>query len=184
MDEAIQELKENEFKDIFKDENNRKAKVFVKDSRFESDMEILIPTSYVQQTEERLVLYKKLDASKTEEELEALKAEMLDRFGPIPAQVSDLFNSLQIRWMAQALGFEKVIIKSQTMIAWLVFQQESDYYYGPIFPQIIQYIQANPTAALMKESKGKLILNFGKTTSVTQALSKVSLIYNWVQNKE
>jgi len=173
MDEAIQELKENEFKDVFIEENKAKNKDYIKDTRFESDLELLIPDSYINQTAERLIIYKALNNCKNDEDLKTFKEEVIDRFGPIPQQVENLIVSLRIKWMAQKLGFERLVIKNETMIAWLVYNQESEYYSGPIFPQIIQYLSQNPTAGRLKENKDKLILNFGKTTGIKQAYNRV-----------
>jgi transcription-repair coupling factor (superfamily II helicase) len=180
MDEAIQELKENEFKDVFKEENARKQKYFVSDSRFESDLELLIPDYYVEQTAERLVLYKKLDACKSEEELALFEEEISDRFGAIPAPVMGLMDSIRLRWTAQQLGFEKVVIKNQKMIAYLVYQQDSSYYSSDTFGKIISYIQLHPAALAVKEINGKLTLNFGNLSSLGHALDKLSNLNQWV----
>ncbi len=183
MDETIQELKETEFKDVFKEELQAKAKTFVKDNRLESDLKILIPDDYIEQSTERLIFYKKLDASKTEKELESFKEEISDRFGPIPPEVQSLINSLRLRWIAQDLGIEKISIKNNIMIAWLVFQQESDYYSSHVFSGIIQYLQANPKVAKLKEVKGKLLLNFEHINSIELALDKFQMMNSWILSK-
>ena len=171
MDEAIQELKENEFKDLFKEE--KKDRIWVKDSRIESDLELLIPDEYVSQTAERLMLYKALDACKTEEEIETFLNDIQDRFGKAPKALFALIDTIRLRWLAQELGFEKLVLKNDLLIAWLVFNQESDYYSGAIFSAIIRYLQAHPHFAQMKERNGKLSLNFGKTTTIKAALHKL-----------
>lgn len=180
MDEAIQELKETDFKDVFKEELAAKAKTYVKDNRLESDLKILIPDDYIEQSGERLIFYKKLDSSKTEKDLEDFKAEITDRFGPIPPEVNSLINSLRLRWIAQELGIEKISIKNNVMIAWLVLQQTSEYYSSPIFAKIIQYLQIHPNEAKIKEVKDKLLLNFTNIRSVEIALDKLQRIHNWV----
>ena len=171
MDEAIQELKDNEFKDLFKEE--KKEKIWVRDSRIESDLELLIPNDYVFQTAERLVLYKTLDACKTEEDIQAFINDVQDRFGKIPKALWSLIDTIRLRWYAQDLGFEKLVLKNNAFIAWLVLNQQSDFYSSPIFSGIISYMQAHPQFAQMKEKNGKLSLNFGKTTSVKIALDKL-----------
>lgn len=180
MDEAIQELKETDFKDVFKEELAAKAKTYVKDNRLESDLKILIPDDYIEQSGERLIFYKKLNSSKTEKDLEDFKAEITDRFGPIPPEVNSLINSLRLRWIAQELGIEKISIKNNIMIAWLVLQQTSEYYSSPIFAKIIQYLQIHPNEAKIKEVKDKLLLNFTNIRSVEIALDKLQRIHNWV----
>ena len=174
MDEAIQELKENDFKELFKEEN--KKKVWVKDSRIESDLELMIPNDYVFQTAERLVLYKTLDACKTQEDIQSFINDVQDRFGKLPDALWSLIDTIRLRWYAQDLGFEKLILKNNTFIGWLVLNQQSDYYSSPIFAGIITYLQRHPQFAQMKEKNGKLILNFGKTLSVKAALDKLKLL--------
>lgn len=180
MDEAIQELKETDFKDVFKEELAAKAKTYVKDNRLESDLKILIPDDYIEQSGERLIFYKKLNSSKTEKDLEDFKAEITDRFGPIPPEVNSLINSLRLRWIAQELGIEKISIKNNIMIAWLVLQQTSEYYSSPIFAKIIQYLQIHPSEAKIKEVKDKLLLNFTNIRSVEIALDKLQRMHNWI----
>ncbi len=170
MDEAIQELKENEFKDLFKEE--KKDHIWVKDSRIESDLELLIPDEYVSQTAERLMLYKALDACKTEEEIQTFLNDIQDRFGKAPKALFALIDTIRLRWIAQELGFEKLVLKNNLFIAWLVFNPESDYFSGPIFSGIIRYLQGHPHFAQMKERNGKLSLNFGNTTTIKAALHK------------
>ena len=173
MDEAIQELKQNEFKDVFVEENKATNNIYIKDTRFESDLEILIPDSYINQTTERLIIYKALNACKNEKELQTFKEEVIDRFGPIPQEVENLIVSLKMRWLSQKLGFERLVIKNEIMIAWLVYSQQSEYYSGPIFPQIIKYLSENPKCGRLKENKEKLILNFGNVKSIQQAFEKI-----------
>lgn len=180
MDETIQELKETDFKEIFKDELKAKAKTFVKDNRLESDLKILIPDDYIEHAGERLIFYKKLDSSKSEKDLQDFIVEITDRFGPMPSEVCSLINSLRLRWIAQELGMEKITIKNNIMITWLVLQQTSEYYSSPIFAKIIQYLQVHPNEAKLKEVKNKLLLNFNKVTSIEKALEKLQSMGNWV----
>ncbi len=183
MDETIAELKENEFADVFKDEIKAKKKVYVKDTRFESDLQILIPDTYIQQIAERLIFYKKLESSKDENDIEKFSTEIIDRFGPIPEEIKRLIDSLKLRWLANKLGFEKIVIKNNRMVAWLVYQQDSDYYSSPIFSGILNYMQNRPSELSMKENKQKLSLNFGTTNSVSRGLEKVRKIENWLNKK-
>ncbi|RUA26144.1 MAG: transcription-repair coupling factor [Bacteroidetes bacterium] len=181
MDEAIQELKENEFKELFKEEIKNKS--WVKETRIESDLELLIPNEYVFQTAERLVLYKTLDACKTEEDIQSFVQDIEDRFGKMPKAVLSLIDTIRLRWYAQDLGFEKLTLKNNIFIGWLVLNQQSGYYSSPIFSEIIGYLQAHPHFAQMKEKNGKLSLNFGKTTSVKDALDKLSRLHKHI-NKQ
>jgi len=171
MDEAIQELKENEFKDLFKEEIKNKS--WVKETRIESDLELLIPNEYVFQTAERLVLYKTLDACKTEEDIQSFVYDIEDRFGKMPKAVLSLIDTIRLRWYAQDLGFEKLTLKNSVFIGWLVHNQQSNYYSSTVFSGIIAYLQGQPHFAQLREKNGKLSLNFGKTTSVKEALDKL-----------
>jgi transcription-repair coupling factor (superfamily II helicase) len=96
-----------------------------------------------------------------------------DRFGKIPKALWSLIDTIRLRWYAQDLGFEKLTLKNSTFIAWLVLNQQSDFYSSPIFAGIIAYMQGHPQFAQMKEKNGKLSLNFGKTVSVKAALDKL-----------
>src|SRR6185312_9454083 len=114
LDEAIRELKRTDFKELFKEEI-AKQDDFVQDCTIDTDLEILIPDDYVENITERLSLYTRLDNCETEEELVALHTEMIDRFGPIPPQVEDLFDTVRIRKIAVNLGFEKLILKQEDL---------------------------------------------------------------------
>jgi len=183
MDETIAELKENEFADVFFEENKNKKKSYVKDTRFESDLQILIPDTYIDQTAERLAFYKKLEACKSEDEIQTFTNELIDRFGKIPEEVERLMDSLRLRWIAKELGIEKLIIKNSKMVAWLVYQQDSEYYASKIFSSILNYMQNRPMDLSMKENKQKLTLNFGQTVSVRRALEKMKKINDWMTSK-
>src|SRR5438045_4540757 len=114
LDEAIRELKRTAFKDLFKEEISRQDD-FVSDCTFDTDLEILIPDDYVESITERLSLYSRLDNCETEEDLESFHKEMIDRFGPIPAPVEDLFTTVRCRKLAVELGFEKMMLKNETL---------------------------------------------------------------------
>ena len=112
LGEAMRELKTSDFKDVFKDELDRK-KDYVSDCTIDTDLEILIPDTYIENITERLSVYTQLDDIETEEEMNKFSLELQDRFGPIPAQVQDLFTTLRCRQVACELGFEKLILKNQ-----------------------------------------------------------------------
>ncbi len=110
LDEAIRELKRSEFREVFKEEI-QKQDDYVSDCTIDTHLEILIPDEYVESITERLSLYSRLDNCETEKELQDLHKEMIDRFGPIPASVEDLFTTVRCRKIAVELGFEKMILK-------------------------------------------------------------------------
>ncbi|GAB1855290.1 transcription-repair coupling factor [Flavobacteriaceae bacterium MHTCC 0001] len=172
LNEAIEELKENEFKDLYNDEDE--DKVYVKDVTIDTDFELLFPDSYVNNITERLNLYTQLNNLKTEVELEKFKAELVDRFGELPAQVTDLLNSVQIKWLATKMGFEKVVMKQQKLIGYFINDQQSSFYQSSNFTRVLQYVQTHPQACKMKEKQTRnglrLLLTFEKIASVKQAL--------------
>lgn len=172
LNETIEELKENEFKDLYQDEGE--DKVYVKDVTIDTDFELLFPDSYVNNIAERLNLYTQLNNLKTEEELEKFKVELMDRFGELPTQVTDLLNSVQIKWLATKIGFEKVIMKKNKLIGYFINDQQSRFYKSPNFTKVLQFVQTHPQACKMKEKQTRnglrLLLTFERITSVKKAL--------------
>ncbi|MEN8224511.1 MAG: transcription-repair coupling factor, partial [Bacteroidota bacterium] len=117
LDEAIQELKENEFKDVFEAPGE---KTFVKDCQIETDLQLLIPDDYITNIRERLSLYKELDSIETEELLMEFQEKLIDRFGPLPGEVSGLMNALRMRWLAKRIGFEKLLLRNQRLTGYFI----------------------------------------------------------------
>ena len=168
LDEAILELKETEFKDIF--ENDLKDKKFVSECVFESDLEILIPNEYVESSAERISLYTELDHIQNEEGLVRFTNNITDRFGQVPSQTEDLLNTMRLRWLARDLGFEKITLKHKIMTAYLVSNQESEYYQTDTFMKIIRYAASHQRRCKVKELNGKNILYVDAVTNVGEAL--------------
>lgn len=168
LDEAILELKETEFKDIF--ENELKDKKFVSDCVLESDLEILIPDEYVESSAERITLYTELNHIQNEEGLQRFAENITDRFGKIPRQTKDLLNTVRLRWLGRELGFEKIILKNQNMTAHLVTNQESAYYDTDVFMNVLRYASSHKDDCSVKESNGKNIFNIKNVTTVERAL--------------
>ncbi len=178
LNEAIEELKENEFKDLYQDDGEEK--VYVKDVTIDTDFELLFPDSYVNNIAERLNLYTQLNNLKTEAELEKFKTEMVDRFGELPKQVTDLLNSVQIKWLASKIGFEKVIMKQNKLIGYFIQDQQSSFYQSPNFTKVLQFVQTHSQACKMKEKQTRnglrLLLTFENIKSVKQALEALQPI--------
>jgi transcription-repair coupling factor (superfamily II helicase) len=139
LDEAIQELKETEFREVFKDELGRKS-VFVRDVVIDTDMEMHIPSDYVESIQERLTLYTELDGIETEEGITAFAEKLVDRFGKVPPQVNVLFEGLRLRWIARRLGFEQIVLKSGKLRCYFVDNPQSPYYDSTVFQQIFSFI--------------------------------------------
>ena len=136
--EAIDELKEKEFKDLYSG-TEHELKDFVKETVIDTDFELLFPDDYVNNITERLNLYKQLGDLKTEEELQKYETDLIDRFGELPIQAIDLLNSVRIKWIAIAIGLERVIMKQGKLVGYFVTDQESSFYQSPIFSKIIQF---------------------------------------------
>jgi len=180
LNEAIEELKENEFKDLYSDQG--KEKVYVKDITIDTDFELLFPDDYVNNIAERLNLYTELNELKTEEELKAFESRLVDRFGDMPIQVVDLLNSVRIKWIATKLGFEKIVMKHNKFVGYFIKDQQSSFYQSIGFTKVLQYIQTNPTACKMKEKQTRqglrLLLTFDNIKSVDKALKVLQPILN------
>ena len=150
LDEAIRELKRNEFRDLFKEEIQQQDD-FVKDCSIDTDLEILIPDNYVESITERLSLYSRLDNCETEQNLQDFHAEMLDRFGPIPAPVEDLFTTVRCRKIAVELGFEKMFLKNEVLKCFFVNNPDSPYFQSETFNRLLQFLQTGTNKAKLKQ---------------------------------
>ena len=173
LNEAIEELKENEFKDLYEDgEDDR---VYVKDVTIDTDFELLFPDSYVNNIAERLNLYTQLNNLKTEAELYTFESELIDRFGPLPEQVTDLLMSVQIKWIATKAGFEKIVMKQGKLIGYFINDQQSNFYQSIGFTRVLQFVQTHSNTCKMKEKQTRnglrLMLTFEQVKSVKQALN-------------
>ena len=173
LKEAIEELKENEFKELYSSEDTA-PKDFVKEVQIDTDFEILFPDDYINAITERLNLYKELSALETEQELQEFEERLVDRFGEIPVQALDLMDSVRVKWVAKQLGLEKVVLKQKRMIGYFVSDQQSPFYQTQAFTRVLKYIQNNPTSCVMKEKQTKnglrLLITFIKIDSVKTAL--------------
>lgn len=158
--EAMRELKSTDFKDLFADELAKKND-FVGDCTIDTDLEILIPDEYVENIGERLSIYTQMNQLETEAELAQFEIEMIDRFGPLPKQVKELFVALRCKRIARDLGFEKLILKNQQMRLYFIGNAKSSYYESDTFHHILQYIQTktNNTKLKQKGTSVTLIVN-------------------------
>ncbi len=172
LNEAIDELKETEFKDLYEDDG--KEKEYVKDITIDSDFELLFPDDYVNNIAERLNLYTKLNDIKTEAELATFESDIRDRFGELPTQVADLMDSVRIKWVATKMGLEKVVMKQNKLIGYFITDQKSGFYQSPNFTRVLQFVQSHPQACKMKEKQTRnglrLLLTFENIKTVDKAL--------------
>ena len=171
LDEAVQELKETEFKDIFTENPLKEiTDIIAEDCTIETDMEILIPETYVSNISERLGLYSKLDSIEDEEALQKFIDNIKDRFGPIPSPVIVLIETVRFRWLAKKLGFEKVILKNESMKCYFMPSDNEVYFQSETFGKILTFVQTRPKKCQMKEYKTRLILKIDEITTVEQAI--------------
>ena len=179
LQEAIEELKENEFADLY-EADKRKPKDYVKEVQIDTDFEILFPDDYVNSVTERLSLYEKLGNIETEEGLQEFEKEIIDRFGDYPTQVEDLLDSVRIKWLAKQFGLEKIILKQKRLVGYFVANQQSDFYQTENFTRVLKYVQHNPKSVVMKEKQTKnglrLLITFIKIDTVKKALQVLQKI--------
>lgn len=169
LDDAIQELKETEFKELFSVELAEKVKLLAQDCVIETDLEILIPENYVSNTSERIQLYANLDNIKDEKALTKFRESLKDRFGPVPESVGQLINTVQLRWIGEQLGFEKVNLKNGKLKAYFITGKE-EYFKSEVFGKILSFAQSYPKRCRLKDISGKLILTIEHIDSVDSAL--------------
>jgi transcription-repair coupling factor (superfamily II helicase) len=182
MNEAIEELKENEFKELYADEKEHETKTYVKDLQIDTDFELLFPDEYINNVAERLNLYNELSAIKDEETLALYAQKLQDRFGPLPKQAVALLNSIKIKWIATQFGIEKLVMKQGKMICYFVSDQQSDYYQSNRFHQVLQLVQKQPALCKMKEKQTpnglRLLLTFENVKSIKKALELMEMMGN------
>jgi transcription-repair coupling factor (superfamily II helicase) len=180
MNEAIEELKENEFKELYADEEKPAEKAYVKDLQLDTDFELLFPDEYINNISERLKLYNELSLIKDEITLQVYESKLVDRFGPLPKQAVSLLNSIKIKWIATQLGIEKLVMKQGKMICYFVSDQQSSYYQSGRFNQVLQFVQKQSQLCKMKEKQTpnglRLLLTFENVKSIKKALELMEMI--------
>ena len=174
LDEAVTELKETEFRDLFLGDPTQRLQQAAaasgpKECNIETDLQVLIPDRYVSNVSERLQLYSKLDRAKNPEELRKLLAGIVDRFGPLPEEVEQLADIVRLRWQACHAGFEKLALKKNLLKGFIPALNNERYFQGDTFGSILSYVQTHPRSASMKERKEQLILSIEDVKSVQSA---------------
>jgi transcription-repair coupling factor (superfamily II helicase) len=168
LDEAIRELKQTEYKEIYEEELNREQD-YVRDCQIDTDLEMLIPDYYIRNINERLSIYTELDNVADEEKLQQFKTNLKDRFGEVPKQVEELFNGLRLRWVAKRLGFERIVFKTKKLKCYFIENPESYFYETPVFGKIMAYVQNNPKKCSVKQTNKSLILTFENIKTMQEA---------------
>lgn len=180
LDEAIRELKQTEYKEIYEEELNRDQD-FVRDCQIDTDLEMLIPDYYIRNINERLSIYTELDNVDDEEKLQQFKTNLKDRFGEVPKQVEELFNGLRLRWVAKKLGFERIVFKNKKLKCYFIENPASYFYETPVFGKIMGYVQSNPKKCSVKQTNKSLILTFENIKTMQEANALLSEVNAFVQ---
>ena len=159
LEEAIQELKETDYKDLFKEELER-DRIFVRDVEIDTDVEMLIPDKYVSSIDERLRLYSELDQLEDEKSIDAYRARLQDRFGPVPEVAEELFEGLRLRWICKEMGFYRLSLKNDKLIGFFVKNAQSSYYEADYFKQLLAAIsvEGKKGGFRLKQSRNNLLL--------------------------
>lgn len=168
LNEAVHELKEEEFSDLYK-EKTTEQKNYVTDCQIDTDMELMFSTEYIESVSERIHLYRELDNMKDETELDTFKANMEDRFGEIPTQAEGLMLMVRLRWLAMRYGVEKLTLKNTRMTTYLVSNINSYYYQSNEFGKLLQYATRHPKKCQFKEQNGKRSIVFHEVRRVEDA---------------
>jgi transcription-repair coupling factor (superfamily II helicase) len=175
LDEAIQELKEEEFKELFEETRSdsflQSGKTrFTSDCQIETDFEIHIPDDYVSNITERLNLYKELDNLEKEEELQHFTKMLEDRFGPVPEPTMELIDVIRLRRFALDLGFEKLLLKFNKLTGYFISNPDSPFYQSEAFTKVLQFVQDNPRASKMKQTNERLTISFENVKSIREGI--------------
>ncbi|MBM3915581.1 MAG: transcription-repair coupling factor [Sphingomonadales bacterium] len=183
LEEAIRELKRKEFKELFKEEIARQDD-YVQDCTIDTDLEILIPDEYVSNITERLSLYQRLDSCETDEELECMRLEMIDRFGALPAAVEELFITVRCRKMALQLGFEKMSLKEELLRCFFINRPDSPYFESDTFKAIIAYLQTQTRRGQLKQNGRNFLLVVSEVRGMSDVQRFLEELLQYLQKKE
>lgn len=173
LTEAVQELRKDEFSDLYKEELSEKAKEneYVQDVHVESDLELMFPVMYIPNDAERVAIYRELDNMETETEILDFTIRMEDRFGKLPQQVRELIRIVRLRRLAKPLGIEKIVLKNGKMSLNLVSDIESPYYQSFAFESLLNYVQEHPRNCKLREEGKKRSLLIGNVETVENAVT-------------
>jgi transcription-repair coupling factor (superfamily II helicase) len=174
LNEAILELKQTDFKELFKNEKEDSSQAFLNvkfgnDCQIDTDLQLLFPDKYIQSTSERMLLYRELDNLESNEALVQFEAGLADRFGKLPTECLELIEVVRLRWVAITLGMEKIILKNHKMVCHFISDPQSAFYQSPAFSWVLRYVQSHHEICRMKENNNRLSLTFEKVKSVKKA---------------
>lgn len=180
MQEALEELKDDEdFEDLFENEEDRQ-KLFksTKEVNIDTDLELMLPDHYVSSTEERLSLYQKLAEINQAVDLAKFENELTDRFGELPDEAINLLKSVELKWLAAEIGFDKLVVKNKVFLGYFPANPQDKFYQSDKFKKIIAYLTQNPKEATLKEKNNQLMMRKDHVTNVDE----VNLVLNRILN--
>ncbi len=161
LEEAVLELKETEFKDVFDEELERKG--YVRSVDIDTDIEMLIPDKYINNIQERLNVYTEMDGINNEEELISFRDGLKDRFGALPLEIDELFNGLRLRWISKRMGFERIVLKNNNLKCFFLSNAQSSFFETKYFQDFLTYISTKGTITGITLKQGKAYLIMSKT---------------------
>ena len=180
LSQAVTELKNEEFNDLYQEEMKEGEQLtgddFVDDCAVDSDLEMYFPDTYVPGSAERMLLYRELDHLDRDEEVEAFRQRMIDRFGPIPQEGDELIHVVGLRRVGKLLGCEKILLKGGAMQLQFVSNVDSPFYRSKMFSRVIAYATSHIQDCALKEKNNKRILRISHVKSVEQARSLLDMI--------
>jgi transcription-repair coupling factor (superfamily II helicase) len=167
LDEAIQELKDDEFKNLFSDE---KPRPFISFTHVDTDLEVMIPDEYVTNIAERYNLYTELSNIENEMALDDFRQKLADRFGPVPQQVIELINTWRLQYLGKMIGFEKITFKKGVLRGYFIANKQSPYFETAQFGRVLEFLQAHPRISNLKEVKNTLRLAIEHVSTLDTAI--------------
>jgi transcription-repair coupling factor (superfamily II helicase) len=178
LNEAMQELREHEYKELFEERVSDQFNGFVQDCIFETDMEVRIPDQYVNQVAERLSLYQSMDNLKDKAELAQFSEQLVDRFGPLPKEVKELLFSFELRWLAESMGLERLVLKSEKLVGHFISNPQSPFYETQQFQELLQNILAKQSGYRLVQKDDKLRLVIEPIRYIKDAFEKLQALQN------
>ena len=177
LNEAMKELRDDEFKELFNERTTDQMTTYSEDCIFETDYEVRIPDYYVNDVSERLSLYQELDRIESMEKLREFEERMKDRFGTIPKEVKELFFSFELRWLAKKIGLERLVIKSEKLVGWFIADSNSPFYQTEVFTALLKRIMNMGQGYRLIQKQDKLRLVIEPITNIREAYKKLDALY-------
>ena len=171
LNEAVHELKDEEFSELYAEEiaAEKNSTAYVTDCQIDSDMELLFSQDYIENVSERIALYRELDNITNEADLAEFEKRLDDRFGKIPEKGLSLLQVVRLRWLAMQYGVEKLVLKDEKMMAFLVSNPQSAYYQSEKFGKILKYMTTHPRQCQLREKNGRRSVVFADVKWVEKA---------------